>query len=133
MKTLTKFSAILALLLSLGACASFQNAYDTLTGARVSPNAVYVAQNAFDSVEIVATHYLRACHLSPGAWAACTKPIESKVVDAVRAGRNARRDLHNFMVSHPDALGAQGLFDAFRQATTTLSDLINAYNLGAVS
>lgn len=123
----------MALALSLGGCASFQTAWDTVTGARVSPNAVYLASNAYDSVEIVATTYLRTCHKSPGTFAACAKSIEIQVVDAVRAGRKARADVRNFMVAHPDALGVAGLYDALQQATSTLQSIINTYNLGKVA
>ena len=127
-----KIILICALAIGLAGCANFQNAWNTLTGATVSPSAVYVAENAFDSIEVVATTYLRTCHKNPGAFAVCAKSVESKVVGAVRAGRKARGDLRAFMVAHPDALGAQGLYDALTQATDTLNNVINTYNLTAV-
>jgi len=124
---------VLLFVLSLGGCASnFQNAWNTLTGAKLSPTAVYVAINTVDSAEIIATAYLRACHKSPSAYAACAKPVESQVVSAVRSVRSARNDLRAFMVAHPDALGASGLFDALTQAQKTLSSIENNYNLAQV-
>lgn len=127
-----KIILVITLSLSLAGCANFQNAWNILTGTQVSPTAVYVAENAFDSVEVVATAYLVACHKNSSAFAACTKAIESKVVGAVRAGRTARNNLRSFMVAHPDALGAQGLYDALTNATSTLNDVVNTYNLTAV-
>lgn len=121
-----------ALALSLGACANFQNAWDTLTGAKVSPNAVYVAANTADSAEIIATTYLSTCHKAPSAFAACSKAIEVKVVDGVRAVRTARNNLRAFLVAHPDALGASGLYDALVSAQQTLTTIINDYNLAQV-
>lgn len=127
-----KILFVAALSLSLAGCANFQNAWNTITGATVSPNAVYVAENAFDSIEVVATTYLVACHKNPGAFSVCTKSIESQVVGAVRAGRVARANARAFMVAHPDALGAQGVYDALKSATDTLNQIVNTYNLTAV-
>lgn len=127
-----KFAAVCAVAFTLVGCAQFQNAWNTFTGSRVSPAAVYVAENTFDSVEIISTAYLRACHKNPGAFAACAKSIESKVVGGVRAGRKTRDKLRAFMVAHPDALGAQGLYDSFTEATKALNDLIATYNLEQV-
>lgn len=121
-----------AIALTLGGCANFQNAWNTLTGAAVSPSAVYVAANAADTSEIIATAYLRVCHKAPSAYAACAKSVESQVVSAVRAVRTARNDLRSFLVSHPDALGASGLYDALTQAQQTLSSIENIYKLAQV-
>lgn len=120
-----------AMALALSGCANVQNAWNTLTGATVSPKAVYVAVNAADSAEIIAAHYLRVCAASPNLGAACAKNIEQQVADAARSVRIARNDLRAFMKAHPDALGAQGLYDALTQATSTLSDIENTYNIGA--
>lgn len=129
-----KLLLALAISLSLAGCANFQTAWDTLTGARVSPSAVYVAENSFDSIEIVATTYLRTCHKSAASFpTVCTKAIESQVVGAVRAGRTARAKLRAFMVAHPDALGASGLYDALKQATAALNDVVTTYNLTKVA
>lgn len=130
-----KFLIIAVFGLTLAGCSTtnFQAAWDTLTGTKVSPSTVYLAENAFDSVEVVATTYLRVCHKSPSAFAACSKGVEVQVVDAVRAGRKARADVRAFMVAHPDALGVSGLYDALQQATKTLQDIINTYNLTKVT
>lgn len=127
-----KIALACAIALMVSGCANFQNAWDTLTGAKVSPNAVYVAANTADSGEVLATAYLRACHKAPSAYAACSKSIEVKVVDAVRAVRTARNNIRAFLVAHPDALGASGLYDALIAAQQTLSTIINDYNLAQV-
>jgi hypothetical protein len=130
-----KLALALVVAFSVAGCAQqwqqFSAAWDTLTGARVSPNAVYVAENAANAVTVVATHYLKVCHTHK-EYAACAKPIEVQVVDAVRALRTARRNLHSFMVAHPDALGASGLYDALKSTTASLNKIITDYNLASL-
>lgn len=116
------------LALALGGCANVQNAWDTLTGSRVSPQAVYVSMNVFDGFERTATNYLRLCHGSPSN-PVCSKNAEVQIANAVRAGRVARNNLKAFMVAHPDALGAQGVYDAFSAATDTLKTALQTYGV----
>ncbi len=117
-----------ALALSLAGCAQVTAAWDTLTGARVSPQAVYVSMNVFDGFERTATNYLRLCHRSP-ANPVCSKPAEVQIAAAVRSGRVARNNLKAFMTTHPDALGAQGVYDAFTTATDTLKSALQTYGV----
>lgn len=123
-----KLLIIGAVALSLGGCANVQNAWDTLTGARVSPQTVYVAENVFDGFERTATNYLRLCHQHPDN-ATCSKTAEVDIVKAVRSGVKARNNLRAFMVAHPDALGAQGVYDAFKSASDTLKTALQTYGV----
>ena len=123
-----KIIVVAALALSLGGCANLQNAWNTLTGARVSPQAVYVAENVFDGLERTATNYLVLCHGNPSN-VVCSKSAEVAIANGVRSGRVARKNLSAFMVAHPDALGAQGLFDAFSATSDTLKSALQTYGV----
>lgn len=117
-----KIALAIALALGLAGCANLQNAYNTLTGARVNPQAVYVAINSFDAIKRTATNYLILCHQHPDNKV-CNKGTEAAVASAVRKGTVARNDLRAFLKSHPDALGAQGLYDAVVQAAATVKEV----------
>lgn len=117
-----------AVALSLGGCAQLQNAWDTVTGARVSPQVVYVSINVFDGFERTATNYLRLCHSAPSN-PVCSKTAEVQIVNAVRSGRTARNNLRAFMAAHPDALGAAGVYDAFTAASDTLKSALQTYGV----
>lgn len=122
----------LALTLSLGACANLQNVWNTVTGATVSPQAVYIAENAFDALEVTATGYLKICHADM-ATPGCSKTAIAQIIPAVRSGRVARTNLNAFMKAHPDALGATGLYDALVTATNTLQSVSTQYNIVGVT
>jgi opacity protein-like surface antigen len=117
-----------ALALSLAGCANLQNAWDTVTGARVSPQGVYVAMNVFDGFERTATNYFVLCHQHPQN-VTCSKTAEVQIAAAVRSGRVARNNLRAYMVAHPDAIGAQGVYDAFTAATDTLKAALQNYGV----
>jgi hypothetical protein len=128
-----KILVAIALALSLGACTASQQAtWTRLTSAQVSPQAVYLAENAFDAVEVTATGYLQICHArmsTPG----CSSTAIAQIIPAVRSGRIARTNLNAFMKAHPDALGATGLYDALTAATNTLQAVATQYNIAGVT
>ena len=127
-----KIFVALALALSLGACANLQADWTRLTSVQVSPQAVYLAENGFDAVEVTATTYLKICHArmsTPG----CSSTAIAQVIPAVRSGRIARTNLAAFMKAHPDALGAAGLYDALVTATNTLQSVSTTYNIAGVT
>ena len=127
-----KIFVVLALALSLGACAGVQNEWNALTSVQVSPRAVYLAENSYDAVEVTATVYLRICHArmsTPG----CSSTAIAQIIPAVRSGRIARTNLASFMKAHPDALGAAGLYDALTTATNTLQSVATQYNIAGVT
>jgi hypothetical protein len=119
------------LALSLGACSTLQS-LSSLTTVQVSPQAVYLAENSFDAIEVTATGYLRICHArmsTPG----CSSTAIAQIIPAVRSGRVARSNINAFMKAHPDALGAAGLYDALVTATNTLQSVSTQYNIAGVS
>ena len=87
-----KLIAIAVLALSLGGCANFQNAWGIVSGATVSPVAVYVARNSFDAAEVSATNYIVFCKVHPATYG-CSKVAIARLIPAVRSGRVARNNL----------------------------------------
>ena len=126
-----KIVLALTLALSLGGCANLQNAYGTLTGATVSPTAVYVARNSFDAVEVTATNYIVYCKVHPAQYG-CSRQAIADLIPAVRSGRVARGNLTQFQKSHPGQLGPVGLYDALIAATNTLQAIATQYNITGV-
>lgn len=126
---------VLSLLLVLGGCAALskvENAFNTLSGATVSPAAVVVAVNSFDALEATATNYLRLKKCSPATGPVCRDPAATKVlIPAVRNARKARNDLESFLADHPGQLGTQGLYDALQLSINTIQGIIVTYHIGA--
>jgi len=118
----------LTLIFVLGGCTLLQRLEQTT----VNPKTVYLAINTFNGIEITATGYLRICYArmsTPG----CEPTIIAKVIPAVRGGRVARDNLKTFMRSHPDALGAQGLYDVLVTTTNTLQQFSINYSIAGAS
>lgn len=130
-----KILMAVALALSLGACTQFQSfegAISRITTAQISPQAVYLAENGYDAIEVTATGYLRICHArmsTPG----CSSTAIAQLIPAVRSGRIARSNINSFMKAHPDPLGAAGLYDALVTATNTLQSISTQYNIAGVT
>lgn len=127
-----KLLVALALTLSLAGCANFQNAWGVVTGATVSPAAVYVARNSFDAVEVSATNYITYCKVHPKT-VGCSKTAIAKLIPAVRSGRVARNNLTQFQKDHPGQLGPTGLYDALVSATNTVQAIQTQYNTTGVA
>jgi hypothetical protein len=130
-----KLLLALTLTLSLGACTQLQSfkdevvhAYDVVAGVVISPTTVYVARNAYDVVERSAANYLVFCHKNPSNLA-CSKTVEGKLVDAVRAGRDARRNVTAYMKAHPDGAGAGDVYGKLTLATSTIKQILEDYNI----
>lgn len=121
----------LLLVLSLGGCASFTNAWNTATGASVSPQAVYVARNSFDVIEVTATNYIVFCKVHP-VTVGCSKTAIAKLIPAVRSGRVARSNLTQFQKNNPGVLGTTGLYNALVAATNTVQAIATQYNITGV-
>lgn len=121
----------LLLVVSLGGCANFQNAYGILSGTTVSPTAVYVARNSFDAAEVSATNYIVFCKVHPATYG-CSKVAIAKLIPAVRSGRVARNNLTQFQRDNPGQLGPAGLYNALNAATNTIQQISAQYNTGAV-
>lgn len=119
---------IVLLVLSLGACAEIQKIESSLTGATVSPTAVYIASNAFDALEATATNYLSLPKCGTGICrnAAAT----AQIIPAIRSGRVARNNLRTFLKTNPGQLGPAGDYAALQSAVDTLKAIFANYNIG---
>jgi hypothetical protein len=118
--------------LFLAGCANVQNAYNTATGATVSPQVVLVAANAFNALEATATNYL-LLPKCPQQAPICRDPSATKkIIPAVRSGRVARNNLIQFLKDHPSQLGPTGLYDALQASISTLQGVFNQYNVAGV-
>lgn len=129
-----KLLLIVFVSLGLSGCAgtTIGDLFTRITSAQVSPQAVYLAENSFDALEVTATGYLKICRqrmTTPG----CSSTAIAQIIPAVRSGRIARTNLASFMKAHPDALGASGLYDALTSATDTLQKVATQYNIAGVS
>lgn len=120
--------AFLAVAIMLAGCANLKNAYDTITGAQVSPKLIIVAANAFDAVQATATNYIAYCAPNPSPKG-CNDTAIKQIIPAVRSGRDARNALVAFLKAHPDALGSKGLYDALVSATGTLNSIVAEYSI----
>lgn len=130
-----KILVIAALALSLGGCqgtkfGDFVATVQSAASGSVSPEAIYIARNAFDTVEVSATNYL-ALPRCPKQAPFCREPsITPQLIDAVRSGRDARNAATAFLKQHPNELGSQGLYDALTTATSTIKTILARYNVG---
>ena len=126
-----KILIVFALAVGLAGCANLQNDFGIITGATVSPTAVYVARNSFDALEVTATNYIVFCKRNPATYG-CSKTAIAQIIPAVRAGRVARTNLVQFQKDHPGQLGTSGLYNALVSATNTLQSISNQYNIAGV-
>ncbi len=134
MKKLLIIPTLLAALLVSG-CAgtrfgTFISTVESAATGTVSPQAIYIARNAFDAVEVSATNYLtlKKC---PVAAPFCRDPAATaKLIPAIRSGRVARNNATQFLKDHPNQLGSQGLYDALTSSTDTIKQILAQYNVG---
>lgn len=127
-----KLIIALTLTLSVAGCANFQNTWGIVSGATVSPTAVYVARNSFDAAEVSATNYIVFCKVHPATYG-CSKTAIAKLIPAVRSGRVARNNLTQFQKDNPGVLGPVGLYNALNSATNTIQAISLQYNTGGVA
>src|SRR6266404_7499878 len=110
---------VLALALTLGACANLKTAYQVITEATVSPTQIVVAANAFDASEGTATQYLVYCKANL-TTTICSADNRRSVIKWVRFGRAARNQLETYVAA--GNAGPAGLYN-------TLIAAINQLNL----
>ena len=130
-----KFLIIALASLSLAGCAgtrvgNFIATVESAATGTVSPEAIYIARNAFNTVEVSATNYL-SLKRCPVQAPFCRDPVAtSKLIPAIRSGRVARNNATQFLKDHPNQLGTQGLYDALTSATDTIKFILQQYNVG---
>lgn len=137
---LVRAVAIAAALMTLGGCAQWQaieqkvsNVASAISGATVSPQAVLVASNIFDGLEVTATNYLHLAKCN-GTTPVCRDATATKaIIPAVRSGRVARNNLQQFFKDHPGQLGPAGLYDALQASIATLQAAYAKYQIGGAS
>jgi len=133
-----KIIGILILTLALGGCqgtkfGTFIATIESAATGTVSPEAIYVAANTFDAVEVTATNYLTLKKCPTGA-PFCRDPVATKaLIPAIRSGRVARNNALQFLKDHPGQLGTQGLYDALTSATDTIKSIMNQYKVAGVN
>lgn len=124
------FAAALALT-TLTGCQEFQKIQDFIASAsstKINVDAVVLASQAFNASEVVAAGYLRLPICAPATRPVCREPSATPMIEgAILAGRKARDELQNFVRTHPDELGPQGVYDALITATTALESVTKTY------
>ncbi len=117
----------LALVLSLGGCATAQRNWDVVTGiisnTKVSPTQILVAANAFDALQNTATQYLLFCKKNP-VVSYCALKTRRLVIKDVRAGRVARDQLEPYITS--GTAGPIALYNTLSATITALKTEIPA-------
>src|SRR6266436_7253098 len=94
-----RLALVLALALTLSACANLKTAYQVITEASVSPTQIIVAANAFDALEGTATQYLVYCKANL-ITTICSADNRRGVIKWVRTGRAARNQLETYIASN---------------------------------
>jgi len=126
---------IIALSLSLGACATFErikSAAEAVGEFTVSPTSVVIASNTFDALEVTATNYLKLKACRKATTVICRDPTATAlIIPAVRSGRVARNNLQQFLADHPNQLGPSGAFDALNASISTIQGVFAQYKIGA--
>jgi hypothetical protein len=114
-----------AAILALGGCAQLQSDWAALNGTTVSPQAVYIAANAFDAVEQTATNYLRLPACSGSNGPVCRNATAVKqIVPLVRSGRVARKKLEAAIRDPSGAPVAPSLLQTLEQLTGSLKTIL---------
>lgn len=122
-----KISMIILLGLCLAGCAelkAFQSATTAVETVAVSPELVSVAGNTFDGLEVTAKNYLAYCRINKYPSPACSKVAAGQLVQAIKAGRNARDLLER-------SPGDQGSYDRLRDVIATVQNIFSIYKIGA--
>lgn len=131
MKLLRHVVLAVALALPVGACSTVQQAWNVATSAEVPAQAVVVAANSFNALEVTATNYLRLPKCGKTPSVVCRSPtVSAKLYPLVRSGRKARDAALQFLDTHPGQLGDKGLYDALITSINVLQVVMDQYNVG---
>lgn len=130
-----KIFAVVLITLSLGGCAGtrlgdFIETVKSATTGGVSPEAVYIAANTFDAVEISATNYLNLKRCPQNA-PFCRDPVVTKqLIPLIRAGRVARNNAVQWVKDHPNQLAETSLYEKLTTVTSTIQEMMRQYHIG---
>lgn len=117
-------AAALAFLPALGGCAEIsklQNAFTLVTGNVVSPQAVYIAINAFDSVKAGAKNYISLPRCGTGPVVCRDPAVTAKVITYINAGTTDRNQLKAALRANPSA--SISLVDVYNDLGSTTAAL----------
>lgn len=102
------------------------------SAATVDPKAVLIAADIFDGVQATAKNYLRLPRCTGTNGPICRDSRATvPIINAVQAGRKARRAAVDFLKTHPGQLGSAGLYDALQISVRTIQDIFFTYNVDA--
>lgn len=129
---LARAALALTLALGVGACAEqvakFQKVYEVITSARATSKEIVLAIQAFDTVKIGATGWLRLRRCDGTNGPICRDPaLLDEVDDAIQEGTKLRNDLKAWVRTHPDGIGPQDAYDKLVAATATIKKAIAVY------
>ena len=120
-------AAALAILPMLGGCAALQKVetvFQVAQGQIVTPQAVWVAVNAFDAAESVATKYLQLPRCGTGPVICRDQAISASVIVWIRTGRADRNQLKAALRANPS--GSLTLIDVYQDLSNTTAQLVSA-------
>lgn len=114
-----------AIALSVAGCAGiqkFETAFQTVTGNIVSPQAVFIAINAFDAIEAAAKNYVNLPRCGTGPTVCRNPVITASVAKYVRAGRIDRNQLKAALRANPNAaVSLVAIYNDLGNTTSLLS------------
>lgn len=116
--------------LGLGGCAELQKvetAFQTVTGNVVAPQAVLVAINAYDAIEVTATSYIRLPRCGTGPTICRDPAITAKTIPLIKAGRADRNQLKAALRANPGAsISLLDVYNDLNNTTAALTALFSA-------
>jgi predicted small secreted protein len=129
---LRKLLVLAALAAPLAGCSTIQGiendimtTFTLATGQTISPQAVIIAANGFDAIEITATNYLNLPTCNGSAVTVCKTPATVvTLVTAIRAGRAARNQLEGYMTANPGVPAPISPYNVLITAINTLQGIV---------
>lgn len=114
---------LLAACLSLGACSTLK----LVTGSSVTPNAVYVAANAFDAAEVSAMNYDKLPLCPSTVSVVCRTMAVTKTLDAaIRSGRSLRKQLITYVNANPGEVVPVSNYNALVAVIGTIQSYVSS-------
>lgn len=129
-----KIIAILSIFLLTG-CATLErikNVAEAVGELRITPEAVIIASNSFDAIEITATNYLNLKRCTKANVTPVCRNVTATalIIPAIRSGRVARNDLQQFLKDHPNELAPATAYEKLTSVINTLKDIYSQYKVG---